>query len=201
MMKQILTADIGTTGTKTALFDESGRTIARAYTEYPLIPESDYAERDPEDWWHALREGFRQLRSYIIEENLQAVVLGGQMQDLIFIKNNKALYPAILYYDTRAGLEMEEIQSTLGNKRIKEITEIKSERSAPPLVEASTKAVPIMIPSAPMLRSFKASSPERMPNPTATGKFRPAAIVFIFITRVLMDSLITILSPVVPGYA
>ena len=121
-MKQILTADIGTTATKTALFDESGRTIARAYTEYPVIPQTDYAERDPEDWWHALREGFRQLRSYIIEENLQAVVLGGQMQDLIFIRNDTDLYPAILYYDTRAGLEMEELQSILGNNQIKEIT-------------------------------------------------------------------------------
>lgn len=121
-MKQLLTADIGTTGTKTALFDESGRAIARAYTEYPGVAESDYAERAPEDWWHALRKGFRQLRSYIKNENLQAVVLGGQMQNLIFIKNDTALYPAILYYDTRAGLEMEELQNILGNNRIKEIT-------------------------------------------------------------------------------
>ncbi len=121
-MKQLLTADIGTTGTKTALFDESGRTIARAYTEYPVVAESDYAERAPEDWWNALRQGFGQLRSHIKEENLQAVVLGGQMQDLIFIKNNTLLYPAILYYDTRAGLEMEELQNILGNNRIKEIT-------------------------------------------------------------------------------
>ena len=119
MIKQILTADIGTTATKTALFDESGRTIASAYTEYPVVTESDYAERAPEDWWRALRQGFGQLRSYIKEESLQAVVLGGQMQDLIFIKNNTDLYPAILYYDTRAGLEIEELQNILGNNRIK----------------------------------------------------------------------------------
>ncbi len=121
-MNHIIAADIGTTGIKTALFDESGRTIARAYVEYTTVPETNFSVRDPEDWWRALRDGFQHLCPNIDQSKLSAVVLGGQMQDLIFIKNNTALHHAILYFDTRASLEMEELQSTLGKDRIKEIT-------------------------------------------------------------------------------
>ena len=35
-MKYYLGADIGTTGTKTMLFDEFGKAVGRGYKEYPL---------------------------------------------------------------------------------------------------------------------------------------------------------------------
>ena len=46
--------DLGTTGTKTVLFDREGRVAASATVEYPLYQERNgWAEQDPQDWWNA----------------------------------------------------------------------------------------------------------------------------------------------------
>ena len=51
----LLGVDIGTSGTKTVLFDESGVTIASDVQEYPLYqPYIGWAEQDPNDWWQAV---------------------------------------------------------------------------------------------------------------------------------------------------
>ena len=53
-MRYAIGIDIGTSGTKTVLFDEQGKTIAAAMEEYPLYqPQNGYAEQDPLDWYHA----------------------------------------------------------------------------------------------------------------------------------------------------
>ena len=53
-MRYAIGIDIGTSGTKTVLFDEQGKTIASATEEYPLYqPQNGYAEQDPLDWYHA----------------------------------------------------------------------------------------------------------------------------------------------------
>ena len=46
--------DLGTSGTKTVLFDREGHALASATIEYPLYqPQNGYAEQDPDDWWNA----------------------------------------------------------------------------------------------------------------------------------------------------
>ncbi len=53
----IMGIDIGTTGTKTVIFDERGAILASHYIEYPLhTPEPDQCEINPEDVWSAVRE-------------------------------------------------------------------------------------------------------------------------------------------------
>ena len=53
-MAFIIGIDIGTSGTKTVLFDEAGAVIASKTIEYPLYqPKNGYAEQDPEDWANA----------------------------------------------------------------------------------------------------------------------------------------------------
>ena len=43
-MKYVLGVDLGTSGTKTVLFDEEGRAVASASKEYPLYqPENGWA--------------------------------------------------------------------------------------------------------------------------------------------------------------
>ena len=47
--------DVGTTGLKVALIEESGKILASEYTEYPILsPQPGYAEQDPELWWQGL---------------------------------------------------------------------------------------------------------------------------------------------------
>ena len=53
-MKYLTGIDLGTSGTKTVLFDTNGRAVASKTVEYPLSqPQNGWAEQDPEDWWRA----------------------------------------------------------------------------------------------------------------------------------------------------
>jgi len=117
-MKQIITVDAGTTALKTALFDEAGKLLAKAQAGYPLHRPGEYVEQDPEDWWRALKEALTAIKPHIIDQAVEAVVLGGQMQDLILLRNGKVMQPAILYMDTRAAAEIEEIESRVGRQRL-----------------------------------------------------------------------------------
>ena len=50
-MQYLLGIDLGTSGTKTVLFDQGGRALASATREYPLYqPENGWAEQAPQDW-------------------------------------------------------------------------------------------------------------------------------------------------------
>ena len=53
-MKYVLGIDLGTSGTKTVLFDQSGKVICSATVEYPLYqPQNGWAEQNPKDWYNA----------------------------------------------------------------------------------------------------------------------------------------------------
>ena len=53
-MNYLLGVDLGTSGTKTVLFDEDGNVIASKTIEYPLYQEKNgWAEQEPLDWWNA----------------------------------------------------------------------------------------------------------------------------------------------------
>jgi len=53
-MPYLIGVDIGTSGTKAILIDETGRVHGRATQEYPLYtPKPQWSEQDPADWWAA----------------------------------------------------------------------------------------------------------------------------------------------------
>ena len=61
-MRYVLGVDLGTSGTKTVLFNEQGVAVASATVEYPLYqPQNGWAEQDPADWWRAARDTIRQV--------------------------------------------------------------------------------------------------------------------------------------------
>ena len=52
----LLGIDIGTTGTKCAIYDLKGELVAHAYQEYSMIhPQPSWAEQDPHRWWNAVQ--------------------------------------------------------------------------------------------------------------------------------------------------
>ena len=54
-MEYLLGIDIGTSGTKTVLFDKMGNVVASDTQEYPMYqPKVGWAEQDPDDWWRAV---------------------------------------------------------------------------------------------------------------------------------------------------
>ena len=53
-MRYLIGVDIGTSGTKTVLFDENGNTLSSKTIEYPLLqPKNGWAEQDPKFWYDA----------------------------------------------------------------------------------------------------------------------------------------------------
>lgn len=125
-MAYLLGVDIGTSGTKTVLFDEAGNTIAGALEEYPLYqPNVGWAEQDPEDWWKATYKSINQViaESGVDPSEIKGVGLSGQMHGAVLLdKDSNVLRKAIIWCDQRSYLECEQITSMIGKERLIEIT-------------------------------------------------------------------------------
>lgn len=125
-MAYVLGIDIGTSGTKTVLFNESGESIASALEEYPLSqPEIGWAEQDPRDWWNAVVVSIRKVisKSNVKVEDIKGIGLSGQMHGLVMLdKNGEVLRPSIIWCDQRTSEECDEITQKVGRERLIEIT-------------------------------------------------------------------------------
>lgn len=125
-MDCILGIDLGTSGTKTVLFDTNGTTLASHTVEYPLYqPKNGWAEQDPEDWWQAVKETVRAvLQTAGVEANfIRGVGLSGQMHGLVMLDGDgNVLRRAILWCDGRTQKQCDEITETLGREKLIAIT-------------------------------------------------------------------------------
>lgn len=125
-MAYLLGIDIGTSGTKTVLFDVSGNSIASNTQEYPLYqPKNGWAEQDPLDWWRATYVSIQNVlkKSGINAEDVKGIGLSGQMHGAVLLDaNNNVLRKAIIWCDQRSAQECDEITSRIGQKRLIEIT-------------------------------------------------------------------------------
>jgi len=123
-MKYIIGIDIGTSGTKSALFDEDGRLVASAFAEYPLYqPHNGWAEQNPDDWWTAVCKTLKQLTADLSDAEIVGVGLSGQMHSLVLLdKDDNVIRPAILWCDQRTGAQCAKIENIIGKERLVEIT-------------------------------------------------------------------------------
>ena len=125
-MRYLLGLDIGTSGTKTALFDENGQTISTATYDYDLFqPQAGYAEQNPEDWWNACVKGISNViqKAGVQSEDIKGVGLSGQMHGLVLVdKDYKVIRNSIIWCDQRTEKECEEITNTIGKERLIQIT-------------------------------------------------------------------------------
>ncbi|MCX7841456.1 MAG: xylulokinase [Clostridia bacterium] len=125
-MAYLLGIDIGTSGTKTVLFDEAGNTVASALAEYPLYqPYIGWAEQDPEDWWNATVITVKEVlyKSAVNPKEVKGIGLSGQMHGAVLLdKDNNVLRKAIIWCDQRSAAECEQITSIIGRERLVEIT-------------------------------------------------------------------------------
>jgi xylulokinase len=125
-MKYVLGIDLGTSGTKTVLFDEKGQAVAAKTIEYPLYQERNgWAEQDPLDWWQAARDTIRSVleTSGIDSGEIAALGISGQMHGLVMLdKEGRVLRRSIIWCDQRTGEECREITEKLGKERLIQIT-------------------------------------------------------------------------------
>ncbi len=126
IMAFLLGIDIGTSGTKTVLFDESGHVIASDTQEYPLYqPKNGWAEQSPEDWFDATQKSIKNVlgKSQVDPKAIKGVGLSGQMHGLVLLDaEDKVLRKSIIWCDQRSTLECGQITSLVGSERLIEIT-------------------------------------------------------------------------------
>ena len=125
-MEYLIGIDLGTSGTKTVLFDREGRVAASATVEYPLYQERNgWAEQDPLDWWNAACQTLREVmaQSGVDPKDVKGLGISGQMHGLVMLdKEGKVLRRSIIWCDQRTAKQCEEITQLVGKERLIQIT-------------------------------------------------------------------------------
>ena len=125
-MRYLLGLDIGTSGTKTALFDEEGKTIKTATYGYDLFqPQAGWAEQNPEDWWEACVKGIKDVieKSDVQASDIKGIGLSGQMHGLVLVdKDHKVIRNSIIWCDQRTEKECDYMTEVIGKERLIKIT-------------------------------------------------------------------------------
>lgn len=107
-MAKLLGLDIGTTGTKAIVIDQTGTVLAEHSAPYEMaIPRPGWAEQDPVDWVKAVGRCLEATgRDY------DAIGLTGQMHGSVFLDADaKVIRPALLWCDQRTTAECAEIDA------------------------------------------------------------------------------------------
>lgn len=119
-MGYLIGFDVGTTGTKALLIDETGQIVARALSEYPLAtPRPNWAEQEPEHWWQATVATIGEVLASagISGDQVDAVGLSGQMHGSVFLdEQDQVIRPAILWCDQRTAAQCDWITETVGEE-------------------------------------------------------------------------------------
>lgn len=116
--------DIGTNGCKAALFSDAGELLAFEHREYPLLtPRPGWAELDGGTVLQSALECVRDLRSLEHGEPPGSIAVSSQGEAVTPLDSKgRILANAIVSLDTRAGHEVEQLEKSVGRKRIAQTT-------------------------------------------------------------------------------
>ncbi|MCC9087418.1 xylulokinase [Bacillus pumilus] len=124
-MKYVMGIDLGTSGVKAILVDESGKVCCEASKPYRLIQDKPgYCEQHPEDWVEQTIAAMRELmaRQPAHSRRVEGISFSGQMHGLVLLdESRQVLRPAILWNDTRTTEQCTRITKKLGD-RLQKIT-------------------------------------------------------------------------------
>lgn len=125
-MKYVIGIDLGTSGTKTVLFDQLGNTVASHTVEYPMYqPKNGWAEQDPADWWKATVTTVKAVvtEGGVSNEDIVGIGISGQMHGLVMLdEENQIIRNSIIWCDQRTAEECEDIEQLVGRERLIQIT-------------------------------------------------------------------------------
>ena len=110
----LLGIDIGTSACKIAAFDRDFNLAEMVTKEYKVYyPEAGFAQQNPNEWWSAVCEGIRELKTPL--EKVEAIGIDGQGWSCIPVdKNGEVLHDTPIWFDTRATAECEIIEEIVG---------------------------------------------------------------------------------------
>src|SRR5512141_3062726 len=106
MKHLVLAHDLGTSGNKATLYDESGCMIGSALHGYATeYAHTSWAEQNPEDWWAAICLSTRKLlaQAGTNAADIACITFSGQMMGVVPLdKSAKPLRSAIIWADNRS---------------------------------------------------------------------------------------------------
>ncbi|ROM33900.1 xylulokinase [Pseudomonas poae] len=105
--------DLGTSELKAILMDADGAVLAHAGVRLSVSRRhSGWSEQAPQAWWQACVQALEQLRAHEAYARVACIGLSGQMHGAVLLgQDDRVLYPAILWDDSRAVAEAEQLGS------------------------------------------------------------------------------------------
>jgi len=125
--KYFLGIDVGTEGTKVALFDLQGNIVKDSYEEYELIcRQPGWAEQDPKLWWNVVARNIKKVLklSKANPGDVAGVGACGQMHAAVPIdKNGNVIYSSpSLWCDKRSALQCKKLKKEIDEEWLLEKT-------------------------------------------------------------------------------
>jgi len=124
-MAYLMGIDLGTSGVRAGIYNDSGVCLGIAAAQYPIdTPAPDRAEQDPAEWWRRTCDCIRGAleRSGIGGGDIGGISLSGQMHGTVLLdRYGEPSSPAIIWADSRSGDECAELAEILGEKRLTKI--------------------------------------------------------------------------------
>lgn len=122
----IVAHDLGTTGNKASLHDDSGKLIFSVTISYDThYGSGGVVEQDPNSWWAAVVQATRKLLTGSATQGstVKAISFSGQMMGAVFLDRQlQPVRPAMIWADTRSGAQCSQLIDRIGLRRGYEIT-------------------------------------------------------------------------------
>lgn len=111
----IIGLDIGTTGTKATLVNQTGKVEQIGYCGYKLETKGQCVEQNPDDWWKASCKAVRQACFGYPAGEITALSVSAQGATMLAVdKDNRVIGSAITWLDTRATGQVNFLRERLG---------------------------------------------------------------------------------------
>ncbi|MEG2396892.1 MAG: FGGY family carbohydrate kinase, partial [Oscillospiraceae bacterium] len=123
-MTYLIGVDVGTSGTKSVLFDEKGNIIGTSSAEYELIqPQNGWAEQKPVDFKNATLKTLKDLAKLVNPSDIKGIGVSGQMHGLVILdEKNEPLCNSLIWCDQRTENEVKEIENKIGRENYISLT-------------------------------------------------------------------------------
>lgn len=124
MERYILSHDIGTSGNKATLFRVDGTLEDSRTVNYDTIyAHRGWAEQDPRIWWKAVCQATRELMEGRDGNCVKAIAVSGQMMGCLPLdRDGNPLANSIIWSDSRAEKESDELEQKLGKEYMNRLT-------------------------------------------------------------------------------
>ena len=122
----LIAHDLGTSGNKASLHDNSGHLLAVATAGYPTHYAADTtSEQDPRHWWTAVVSATRELLAATgtRADQIDGICVSGQMMGLVLLDSaGEPVRPAMIWSDQRASVEAATLADAFGEAAAYRIT-------------------------------------------------------------------------------